>query len=262
MAISQSQNNNYNQFFSKIFYINLDRRPDRDQNVKNILNRLGLNAERVSAVDGSKLNPNQISRDIITENGISDALNKKQKVYVPLTMGGIGCAMSHSLVWQKILDQKLDNALILEDDIRINNSFYQNLINMKNDWPDSYDVIFLGYHPPSIKYIYGNVNYTFVKSDKVFGLFGYIVSYKGAQKLLNIFPINEQIDTEIHKNFNKIDAYLVEPKKRVILSDPSEYAKEFGTDIQKRSDDKSNCPNIDLLIVIALIILLIVIIKL
>jgi hypothetical protein len=132
---------------------------------------------------------------------------------------------------------------------------------MKNDWPDSYDIIFLGYHPSSIKYIYGNVNYTFVKSDKVFGLFGYIVSYNGAKKLLDIFPIDEQIDTEIHKNFNKIDAYLVDPKKRIIISDPSEYAKEFGTDIQKRTDNKSrNNNDFDTYIPIILIIIIFVLI--
>jgi GR25 family glycosyltransferase involved in LPS biosynthesis len=45
-------------FFSKIFYINLDRRPDRDENVKKQIKHLGLEdvTKRVSASDGSKLN--------------------------------------------------------------------------------------------------------------------------------------------------------------------------------------------------------------
>lgn len=40
----------------------------------------------------------------------------------------------------------------------------------------------------------------------------------------------------MYKAFKKmnIDAYLVNPQDRIIFSDPSEDATEFGTDIQTR----------------------------
>jgi GR25 family glycosyltransferase involved in LPS biosynthesis len=232
--------------FDKIFYINLDRRPDRDANVKKISRTLtsvpvakgtlNLSMIRVPAVDGSKLNLATISRDIIQDSGIQDALNRNQKVYVPLTPGAIGCAMSHRAVWKTIVDKNIPRALILEDDIKIDPLFHQKLETYKKYWPENYDMIFLGYHPSTYRssdYLVP-INELFIKTNKVYGLFGYIVSWRGAQKLLNIFPIKLQIDTEIHKNFHTIDAYLVKPNHRIIFSDPSENSKEFGTDIQKR----------------------------
>jgi hypothetical protein len=119
----------------------------------------------------------------------------------------------------------------------------------------SYDVMFLGYHPASIKYIYSSVNHNtnkindndndndiFVNAAKVYGLFGYIVTKKGAEKLLNIFPITEQIDTELYKSFHKfgVKAILLRPDLRIITSEPSEFAKTFGSDIQTRSIYNSN----------------------
>lgn len=248
------------EIIKKIFYINLDRRPDRNKNVLwliNELNKLSPNfnsensdesgcagqsinlydipVERISAVDGSKLNLDLISNQIITKEGIYDAKNKKQRVYVPLTPGAIGCALSHKEAWQKIIDENLDNALILEDDIRFDKNFKTKLEQYAHYFPKEYDIIFLGYHPSSFKHLHKNeYNEYIIKTNQVYGLFGYIVSNRGAYKLMEIFPITKQIDTEIHKNFHTIDAYLLKPKNRIIFSDPSENAKQFGTDIQTR----------------------------
>ena len=251
--------------FDKIFYINLDRRPDRNANVKKIIRELNIDAIRVPAVDGSTLDLNTLPPDIITENGIQDAKNKNQKVYVPLTPGGIGCALSHRSVWKKIVDENISSALILEDDIRIDPMFHQKLINFAKYWPTNYDVLFLGYHPSTIKYIdYLNpVNCMFVRTNKVYGLFGYVVSNRGAGKLLKIFPISQQIDTEMYKNFHSLDAYLIEPRNRIIFSDPSEYAVEFGTDIQKREnfpiDDRNEFMYNILFAVVVLVVVLVMV---
>ena len=224
--------------FSKIFYINLDRRQDRDENMKNIINKLNLQNKtvRIPAVDGKKLDLDNIPTNIITKEGINDAKNKNLRVGVPLTSGAIGCALSHRNVWKKIVDENIDSALILEDDVRIDPDFHKKMDYYKKYCPNSYDVIFLGYSPATIKYITASINDIFVRSNKVYGLFGYIVSRKGAEKLLKIFPIRYQIDTEMHRNFSSIDAYLVKPDYRIITSDISEDSKQFGTDIQVREN--------------------------
>jgi len=80
--MSENNQQNSDKIFEKIFYINLDRRPDRDNNVKNIMNELNLSANRISAVDGTKLDLDSIPNDIITPKGIADANNNNQKVYV------------------------------------------------------------------------------------------------------------------------------------------------------------------------------------
>lgn len=233
--------------FDKIYYINLDRRPDRKTHVETVTKQLNLSAERIAATDGSKLDLDAIPKNIITEDGIKDAKNKNQKVYVPLTAGGIGCAMSHHTIWKKIVDENVASALILEDDIRFDPLFHHKLELYKKSWPKTYDVVFLGYHPSTFKHLqnispnhsnnHNDEKHTsdiFARPNKAYGLFGYIVSKKGAEKLLKIFPITLQIDSEMLHNKNGINAYAVKPSFRVIFSDPSETSEEFGTDIQVR----------------------------
>jgi GR25 family glycosyltransferase involved in LPS biosynthesis len=229
--------------FDKIFYINLDRRTDRDNNIKRLIKEFNLQDKisRVTAVDGSRLDLDKIPSNIVTKKGISDAKNKHQRLYVPLTPGGIGCALSHRSVWQRIVDENLSCALILEDDIHIKKEFHPKInkyINSTKLFDKDFDIIFLGYHPSTIKYIIREptINDVFVKSWRVYGLFGYVVSKKGAEKLLTLFPINQQIDTEISDAIkkNKLNIYLFKPNHQIITSEPSEIAKEFGTDIQKR----------------------------
>lgn len=242
----------------KIYYINLDRRPDRRKNVEKLIKYFELEdiTERIPAVDGSKLDLDNIPKNIITPAGIADAKDKNKMVYVLLTPGAIGCAMSHKDGYQKIIDNNLESALILEDDIRIDKDFHKKLHYLMNKAEElDYDVMFLGYHPSSIKYIREQVNDVFVRSSRVYGLFGYVVSRKGAEKLLKLFPINKQIDTEISNNSSKLNMLLVNPEYRIITSDPSEVAYEFGTDIQSRSNVSGN----KTFYIICLIIIIIII---
>ena len=112
--------------------------------------------------------------------------------------------------------------------------FIKQFEEIESHIPKDYDILFLGYHDTSIKYFYGQLSDWYQKADKVYGLFGYIVTNQGAQKLMDIFPITFQIDTEIPYNFDKINAYVVSPKKRIVFSDQSSIYTKFGTEIQVR----------------------------
>jgi glycosyl transferase family 25 len=70
--------------------------------------------ERVSAIDGEKIDIEKLNDIHIN--------NKRHYIerYRSLSNGEIGCALSHRLIWKKILEQNLDYALILEDDVTIN----------------------------------------------------------------------------------------------------------------------------------------------
>ena len=228
----------------KIFYINLDRREDRRSHIEKLLKLHSFDdiAERIKAVDGSKLNLDTIPKTIITQNGIIDAKNKKNRVFVPLTKGAIGCALSHMIAWQKIIDENLSCALIVEDDIRINEPIQRKIHKYLSKAQElSFDILYFGYSPSTLKHIIMPKNADpkkdlFVKSKETFGLFAYVVSRKGAEKLLKIFPIEKQLDTAISKAIKKynINALLVYPEEQIITSDISEKSIEFGTDIQKR----------------------------
>ncbi len=218
--------------FDKIIYINLDRRLDRNLNVIEQLKKVGLNemAERFSAIDGKKLDLNNMDTNIITQEGIEYA-KKSDIIYTHLTLGAIGCAMSHKAIYQKILDENINSCLILEDDITLDDRFIEQIKILENELKvNDYDLFFLGYHP-------GSTYDDNQKFKTVYGLFGYIVTKSGAKKLLDLFPITYQIDTEISRNTNKINIFGVDVLNKIILSDQSQYSYKFGTDIQVKNDN-------------------------
>ena len=88
-----------------VFVVNLDRSPDRLASVGAGLDRLGIAWERFPAVDGRAL-PAEIA-----------ARNRVVLWRRPLRLGEIGCFASHHTLWRRIVDTGLDAAVVLEDDI-------------------------------------------------------------------------------------------------------------------------------------------------
>jgi GR25 family glycosyltransferase involved in LPS biosynthesis len=219
--------------FSKILYINLDRRPDRKENVESQLKDIRYKGpvERISAIDAKKLDFNIIPKTFITPDGIKTATSKETPVYTYLTKGGIGCAFSHKRVFEQILYGQDEYVLILEDDIWFDKQFSEKLTKALEKIPD-YDILWLGYHTKS------NVRSLddFDVPDKLYGLFGYIINKKAASKLLDIFPITWQIDSEIPKMFPSLRVYALKEQDRIVFSEPSQVSYAFGTDIQHRED--------------------------
>lgn len=252
--------------YDKVFYINLDRRPDRRKNMENIIKNLGYEniTQRIQAIDGKNLDFDNMDQNIITFNGILDAQDKELIVGIPLTKGAIGCAMSHRNVWEIIAyDNSIQSALILEDDINVDKNYHDKIRSYLPYIPKDFEILFLGYSPATIKYNNEQFNDLFIKCDKAYGLFGYILTKKGAQKLLKLFPITLQIDTEMHKMYPYMKAYVIKPKYRIIFSEPSEDFKGFGTDIQIREGFLGNFYNydspVDKLMYILFVVLIIII---
>lgn len=96
-----------------ILLINLDRSTQRLQAATEQLKRWDLPFTRISAVDGKSLDANTI-------NQVFDAATARRRYPYDLTIGEIGCYLSHVKCWQYIVDQQLDFAVILEDDLRLN----------------------------------------------------------------------------------------------------------------------------------------------
>jgi len=100
----------------KIFVINLDDSTARLERLKSEAERIGVDFERIPAVDGRKLSESQILEHY------SPKLNR-EKYYVPLSRPEIGVYMSHLKACQKIISDKLDFGIILEDDIVLKDGF-------------------------------------------------------------------------------------------------------------------------------------------
>lgn len=122
---------------------------------------------------------------------------------VKLTDGEKGVAMSHYNLWRKISKEK-DPHIILEDDaVGINSNTQIFLNKILKTLPKDYDMYLLGFidlEPINIKNLHAKVK-EFVL------LHSYIITPKGAQKLLKQAPINMPVDTWISSISDKLNIY-------------------------------------------------------
>lgn len=79
----------------------MDRAADRRESMLLQMKNLNWDAEIIQAIDGSKINRDQLNPE--AEQRLSN--------------GEIGCYLSHVKSWQEIIRQNLDYAIILEDDV-------------------------------------------------------------------------------------------------------------------------------------------------
>jgi GR25 family glycosyltransferase involved in LPS biosynthesis len=122
---------NINQFFDKIFYINLNDNIDRDANIlNNFMEYKIYNYERVEGVKVTSLPDDLFYRNFIY----------KDHNYI---LGSLGCRESHLKCIKIAKANNYKRILILEDDVTINTDFNQILKNNYNilfDW----DMIYFG----------------------------------------------------------------------------------------------------------------------
>jgi glycosyl transferase family 25 len=223
--------------FKKVFYINLDRRPDRDENVKEQLKKINYSGpvDRIQAVEGRNLTRENISRDLFSDKAINDIFNGNQ-LYFQLTKGSAGCAMSHYNTYKKIIEELNDDeyALILEDDITIDDQFFTKLNNYLLSVP-KFDILFLGWHDYREREPSNNI---YGRPTKLWGLFGYIVNKKACQEIIKVYPLKLQIDSEMPQCFDKLDVFYL--KEQLVRSDLSQKVdSKFGTDAQVREGFES-----------------------
>nr|QBK85315.1 MAG: glycosyltransferase family 25 LPS biosynthesis protein [Iridovirus LCIVAC01] len=201
----------------KTWIVNLERRPDRwEKFEKEIEDRLNfLKCERYYAVDGKLLDKNSIQlQRLFNENDYN------------WRVGLVGCALSHIKLWIELLKDECEAYLILEDDAEILPNFEHRLCNIAHeaDYKD-WDVIFLGHHIYE-KYVDSstfNSNNTVrcEKWNRIIsltksrgGTFGYLVSKRGAQGLLNFINnrgMTNGIDTMMQKAADDLNVYYTSP---------------------------------------------------
>ena len=154
-----------------IFIINLDSRFDR---LKKISSRLGnLPFIRIAAINGSNLDEQEHLK-----RTVKDRMSKNE----------IACILSHRLVWQKMADEKMSYACVLEDDAVLSSSFPHYINN--SEWlPENFNLIrietFMARVFLSRRKIPAGDRLLRQLGSMHAGTAGYIVSLKGAVNLLD-----------------------------------------------------------------------------
>ncbi len=111
------------------FVINLPRDSERRAHIESELARVGLDATFVPGLDGDHLTPDDLAR--YDER-------KCRRVYgVDMVGAELGCYLSHYRLFQHVVDEELDAALILEDDVTFEDDVVdvlQKLEDLRRDW--------------------------------------------------------------------------------------------------------------------------------
>ncbi|XP_043527346.1 glycosyltransferase 25 family member isoform X1 [Frieseomelitta varia] len=180
----------------KIYMINLLRRPERRNRMHKIFKELEIRAETIDAVDGSTLSLEDLKTleiEIMPE--YIDPYHNR-----PMTMGEIGCFLSHYIVWNKVVKNGFKNIIVLEDDVRFEPFFNQKvnyilkeLENLQLKW----DLIYLGRKrltENAEPWISGSKY--LVRASYSYWTLGYILSASGAKKLLDAMPLKQLIPVD------------------------------------------------------------------
>lgn len=189
----------------KVYVVNLDRRFDRYENfIKNVCLKSQFIKEkhvRYSAIDGQKLSENELF-EITSVRGKNFMLNNSRSKGIYLTKGAIGLA----LTYKKIIEDCRGITMILEDDVNIIENFDSELSSCLNNLPDDWDVLYLGWCDSRYLKIEKFNNYINLLNGQINGTHGWIINPNGKNKLLSVYPLTYQIDTEIYKK-NYIKKY-------------------------------------------------------
>lgn len=100
-----------------IFVISLARAEARRVDIQRRLDSAGVSYEIVDAVDGAALDMTQFADRLRPDK-------YRVKFGRQFTLGEIGCHLSHYNLWRRIADEKIETALVLEDDAVWDGDFF------------------------------------------------------------------------------------------------------------------------------------------
>ena len=154
------------------FIINLKHSCERRAKMESQLLKLNIAHEFVEAVDGREM----------TE---AERKNVTREVNYAFLPGEVGCALSHQKIYKKIINENIEAALILEDDVVLSSDLREilNNITLSKTKPE---IILLSrvnkYYKKSIKNICGS--YNLHKTHQATTAHAYIINQKAADRLL------------------------------------------------------------------------------
>lgn len=178
----------------KIIVINLKRSPERRKEIEELMRRFSIDFDFCDAVDGKLLSDEFVGKSRERSN---KWYQKDEGEGHSMRLAEIGVAVSHYNIYQKILDEKLEFAIIMEDDATFDERFVFFLTQLKNNRKvlKKFDLILLGYcthdgeyNIPAVCSYWGRMS---VGNNFKVGIplkwywsaIGYIISYNGASLL-------------------------------------------------------------------------------
>lgn len=199
-----------------IFVISLENSPRREF-ISQRLNNLGLSFQFFDAVYGKDLSNNDLEK-IDREFSIERFGRKKS-----LTLGEIGCAISHIKLYHYMVEHNIYKAIILEDDAIVSLYFKEIISAALGKLPNKAEILFLDHGKAKIFPFTRNLPERYrlaryLKPSKnskraISRTTAYLITLDGAKKLLNYaYPIRMPSDYLTGSlQLTHINAYGIEP---------------------------------------------------
>jgi len=200
-----------------IFIINLQHSSERKAHMQKLCEQIGLKATFINAVDGAFIKPAEIIGKSSNEAAI-------RTIGRELSMGEIGCALSHRKIYQKMVDENIQQALVFEDDVEFNSQLL-GALNLEDEFPLDWELVLLGHHGAESRTsstngsFWGRVRLSSGDSlirpcELTYGAYGYLINQQGAVKLLNDLecmakPLDHYTGDSEHVNLYAIDPVLI-----------------------------------------------------
>lgn len=239
LDLSARANKQAKETYDMLYVINLDRSPERYDDVRKQLDKYNLKHIKFSAIDGYKIKLQNLANNLeISGLQIGSLpkklLNDKYKLKCSeattvtltslknLTPGEIGCLCSHLEVWNDVVKNQYSTAVILEDDVILSDNFDEKLRKLIVGAPQDYDILYLGLR-------FGSFAKQFVLfNDEVFKInvknandttHGYMINDKSAVKLLELARnVNAPIDLYLSSLVGEINTYMA--KELIVKENP------------------------------------------
>lgn len=211
----------------EIYVINLKSRPQKRENIERQFLNQNMSGFIFDAIDGKKLDLHELeANNIISPN--SNKHNKKRQ----LRRGEIGCSMSHTTLWDMLLNSDKKYFLVFEDDAVLVDDFQNKLADLLNELKDKkWDVLYLNEN--CIRH-FGKeacngpsyTENTFRPKNIGYGLYGYVMTKDFLRKVNDIRPFIEPLDNYmIIKADENPDIVLLRSKEILV-----DFDKGFASD--------------------------------
>lgn len=186
---------------TKVYIINLKKDIEKKEYMLDLVKKYFSNYSIFEAVYGKELSTEYT-------NNLLDFTKMQKYLKRNLTAGEVGCSLSHIKIYEDMINNDTEKALILEDDISFDNNLLE-IINNIEKLDLNWDIILLGHHTYfsrdvdtltsfwSKKHKLSNLYNLRRPSELGYGTYGYLISRNGAIKLVN----------ELEKFYKPIDHY-------------------------------------------------------
>jgi GR25 family glycosyltransferase involved in LPS biosynthesis len=205
-----------NEYFDKVYVLNLLKRDSRMELMKKRLDFTEIDHQVFNAVDGSVMRK------------IWEAFSEKNPIFG--NSNYLGCAISHLSIYQHAIEMGHEKILIIEDDDRIHRNANSQMELFSSQIPEWDELLYLGYIPLSddcSRWDYNVCGNNFISTNvfvakNLWGLYGYGISKNLMKEILEIY------DKDFPMELDRFFVTTIQPRGKSYGVTPQIFAADDG----------------------------------